>query len=164
MFKSPINAEAVFTTPLFLAARPHIFVRYGPWRNTAGATLTPADRFVNRGYANKGLLPWTEIVSKRGNIQAYLSLIDSGSSYPNPDPNAFNHGLITVKTPGVYLINGIVQFDSVTSPIQGMEVALRVNKNQADYQHACKVGSLQDGGVPFTFLLLHFTILFLKIY
>jgi hypothetical protein len=30
MFKSPINAEAVFTTPLFLAAQPHIFVRDGP--------------------------------------------------------------------------------------------------------------------------------------
>ena len=44
----------------------------------------------------------------------------------------------------------MVQFDSVTAPIQGMEVALRVNKNQADYQHACKVGPLQDGGVPFT--------------
>jgi hypothetical protein len=39
----------------------------------------------------------------------------------------------------------------VTAAIKGMEVALRVNKNLTDYQHACKVGPLQDGGVPFTF-------------
>ena len=152
MFKATINAEAVFTTPLFLATQPHLFVRYGPWTEN-GVLKTPADRWVQNRYANKGLLPWTEVVSKRGDIQAYLSRIASDSSYPNSDANAFNHGLITVKTPGVYLINGMVQFTGVTALIQGMEVALRVNKNASDYQHACKIGPVQDGGVPFSFCI-----------
>jgi len=150
MFKTEINAKAVFTTPLFLASQPHIFLRYGPWLEN-GQLINPADRFINNGYGNKGLMPWTEIVEKRGNITGYLSLIPSTTSYPNPDPNAFNHGLITIKTPGVYLLNGMVQLDSVTSEIAGMEVSLRVNKNASDYQHASKVGPVKDGGVPYTF-------------
>ena len=42
-------------------------------------------------------------------------------------------------------------FNSVTAQIAGMEVNLRVNKNATNYQHACKIGRVQDGGVPFTF-------------
>jgi len=45
----------------------------------------------------------------------------------------------------------MIQLDQITAPIRGMEIGLRVNKNAGDVQHACKVGPLQDGGVPFTF-------------
>ena len=144
MFITEINAEAVFTTPLFLSAQPHIFCRYGPYRNAAGVITQPADRFINSGYALKGLMPWSEIVSKRGDITAYIT-------DPIPAADALKVGLITVKSPGVYLINGMIQFAAVTAPIQGMEIGLRINKNPTDVQHTCKVGPLQDGGVPFTF-------------
>ena len=146
MFITPINAEAVFTTPLFLSAQPHIFCRYGPYRNAAGVITQPTDRFVNHGYANKGLMPWTEIVSKRGDISAYIT-------DPIPAADDLRAGLITVKSPGVYLINGMIQFTAVTAEIRGMEVGLRINKNPTDVQHTCKVGPLQDGGVPFTFCI-----------
>jgi hypothetical protein len=146
MFITEINAEAVFTTPLFLSAQPHIFCRYGPYRNAAGVITQPADRFINSGYALKGLMPWSEIVSKRGDITAYIT-------DPIPAADALKVGLITVKSPGVYLINGMIQFAAVTAPIQGMEIGLRVNKNPTDVQHTCKVGPLQDGGVPFTFCI-----------
>jgi hypothetical protein len=91
-------------------------------------------------------MPWTEVVSKRGTISAYIT-------DPIPDADALKTGLITIKTPGVYLINGMIQFTGVTSQIQGMEVGLRVNKHAGDVQHNCKVGPLQDGGVPFTFCI-----------
>ena len=146
MFIAEINAEAVFTTPLFLSAQPHIFCRYGPYKNAAGVITQPSDRFINSGYALKGLMPWSEIVSKRGDITAYIT-------DPIPAADALKVGLITVKSPGVYLINGMIQFAAVTAPIQGMEIGLRINKNPTDVQHTCKVGPLQDGGVPFTFCI-----------
>jgi hypothetical protein len=36
MFITEINAEAVFTTPLFLSAQPHLFCRYGRIRMLRG--------------------------------------------------------------------------------------------------------------------------------
>ena len=90
------------------------------------------------------LVVWSEIVKQRGDIKAFIT-------EPVPVADALNAGLITVKSPGVYLINGMVQFKDVTAEIAGMEVNLRVNKNATNYQHACKIGPLKDGGVPFTF-------------
>ena len=143
MYKTPINAEAVFTTPLFLSAQPHIFVRFGPYMKN-GVLTTPTAPTVNSGYGNKVLVVWSEIVKQRGDIKAFIT-------EPVPAADALNAGLITVKSPGVYLINGMVQFKDVTAEIAGMEVNLRVNKNATNYQHACKIGPLKDGGVPFTF-------------
>ena len=113
MFKTDINAEAVFTTPLFLAAQPHIFVRYGPYKATPTATTltVPADRTLVHGFANKELVPWTEMLSKRGQIEAYIT-------DPVPSADALKAGTITVKTPGVYLINGFVMLEGVTSLIR----------------------------------------------
>ena len=128
MFATEINAEAVFTTPLFLSAQPHIFCRYGPYTNASGAYTYPADWFINSGYANKGLMPWTQIVEKRGDINAYIT-------DPIPAADDLKVGLITVKSPGVYLLNGMIQLASVTSPIQGMEVGLRVSRTPTDVQH-----------------------------
>jgi len=86
MYKVNIDAEAVFTTPLYLTAQPHIFVRYGPFKNAAGNEILPADRLVNSGFVNKVFMPWTEVVSKRGAIDVNLSLFPAGNAFPATEP------------------------------------------------------------------------------
>jgi hypothetical protein len=149
MYKVPIDAEAAFTTPLFLSAQPHIFVRYGPYRATPAApTLTaPAEARSANGFSNRILVPWTEIMTKRGNIDAYLSRA-------SPDP--LKASLITVKVPGVYIINGFVQYTAVNPEIEGQEVNLRYNKASGinDIDMSAKCGPVRNGGVPFSFMKL----------
>ena len=62
--------------------------------------------------------------------------------------------------PGVYLINGFVQLTCVSNPDDSQEVSLLVNKGTGSglqtgdtFFQACKLSSVTDGGVPFTFVI-----------
>jgi hypothetical protein len=146
MFKADINAEAVFTTPLFLAAQPYIHVSYGPWRlNGVDQLISDANNpaFLS-GYEQTAYIPWTNINSKRGDIDAHIQ-------FPLLEANAPKRGQIYVKSPGVYLINGFAQFRSVTAEIGGMNAFAVVNRGPT--RNAVKIGPVRDGGVPFTFCL-----------
>ena len=56
-----------------------------------------------------------------------------------------------MKHPGVYLINGFVQFRAVTARLNGMLEQSMVNRTPAnEARHAVKIGPVKDGGVPFT--------------
>ena len=74
-----------------------------------------------------------------------------------PVIDAYNRGLIIVKRPGVYLINGFVQLASVTQEDYWQKVSLYVNKGTGsgnvanNIYGACKIGPVKDGGAPFTF-------------
>jgi len=145
MFKVDINAEACLTKPLLTPNQSYILVRYGPYINSAGVRTIPQEVVVPNGYSNRTLVPWTELAEHRGEISAYLA-----------DPSdALKAGLFTVKTPGVYLINGFVQFKSVSpNAVDGMEVNLRINKSSTTFLQTSKIANVKDGGVPFTFCQL----------
>ena len=62
-----------------------------------------------------------------------------------------------MKRPGVYLMNGFIQLAGVSPADEWQEVSLVINKGIStadpanDFIHACKIGPIQNGGVPFTF-------------
>jgi len=133
MYKLSINAEAVFTTPLYLLAQPSISLHFGPYRLPGATTNTnPTIYSVGQSsdYSAKTLVPWSRIVTQRGDpndIQAVLN-------QPNDPTDPYNRGLISVRRPGVYLITGFLQLKSVTSQQDGMEVNIRVNKDPNTYR------------------------------
>jgi len=141
-----VDAEAAFTTPLFLSAQPRIFVKYSRWKNSTNSEewVYPVIVGTDSGYTNKATLAWTDVVTSRGNITAVTNRTATAKT---------DDGRITVKVPGVYLIQGMVQYKNVTAPIEGQEVCLRFNNASADkYELACKNGPVKDGGVAFSFM------------
>ena len=145
MFKVDINASFCLSKPLLTPNQSHVFVRYGQYLNSSGVLTSPQAATATNGYNNKILVPWTEILEQRGDITAYIT-----------DPrDALKAGLITVTTPGVYMISGFLQFKAVTgNAVDGMEVNLRYNKNAVSFEQSAKIANVKDGGVPFTFVKL----------
>ena len=56
VYKVPSDVEPAFTTPLYLAAHPHINLRF--------ACANDSKSFTS-GFANKEYIPWSEVFSKR---------------------------------------------------------------------------------------------------
>ena len=96
------------------------------------------------GYDQTSYVPWTSVVSRRGDITAF-------TNWPLTSAMTNQRGQIYVKSPGVYLINGFVQFKNVTAEIAGMNVFATVNRGVMT--NASNIDPVKDGGVPFTFCL-----------
>lgn len=129
MFKSEINADAVFTTPLILEAQPQILLNFGPYVHTDGTVQTPTTYTVpNDG--TKNLVPWSNIVNQRGSFDDFNVVLSRATEVPpGSGLNALqDRGRISVKRPGVYMINGFIQLSGVSETDDWQEVSLLVNK------------------------------------
>jgi len=86
MFVRTIDAEAVFTTPLYLLAQPQIVVNYIPIYTPTNPPIntTPVIQVPTDG--GKNLLPWNNIVSQRGkssDITVFKTPIDAAEGVGN---------------------------------------------------------------------------------
>jgi hypothetical protein len=160
MFVRTIDAEAVFTTPLYLLAQPQIVLNFGPYITSAATVVNPTS-YNLAGDGSPSLIPWSKIVSQRGNPNDLQVVLSSQTETP-PDSGlqGLDRGRITMKRPGVYMINGYIQLSGVSSPDNYQEIRLLLNKGGGlgdqsgnNFYQSCKLSGVKDGGLPFTFLV-----------
>jgi len=142
MYKVDINAEAVFTTPVYFPGQPQLVMNYGRY-------ALPTELFVMNN--TKTLVPWSNIISQKGDINDIKVVLNK----PHDPTDGYTRGLITVRRPGIYMVTGFIQLNNVTSQLDSMEVSLLINKNSGNnFFQASKIGPIKDGGVPFCFVAL----------
>lgn len=160
MTKTVVSAQATFNTPLYLISQPHAVISFGPYVQP-DATIAQPLTYTIANDGRKSLIPFSNIVSQRGNpndIKVVLSReeeVPAGSTY-----DAYDRGLIILRRPGVYLINGFIQLSGVNTADNYQEVTLLVNKGTGsgdqsgnNFYQACKLSAVKDGGVPFSFMV-----------
>jgi hypothetical protein len=141
---------------LYLEAQPQVVINFGPKYDTASPPQNTTPVINIPGDRSKNLVPWNRITSQRGNKTDIIVMFTPGDD----NTNAYNRGLIEVKRPGVYLINGFLQLTGVSQTDDWQEISLLINKGTGSgiqtgdtFYQASKLSSVKDGGISFTCLV-----------